>query len=94
MRDDRKRDERTPVSEPTPKNLAGFIWQVADLLRGDDKRADYGKIILPCPVLRRLECVLEPTRDTVLATKARWDAKNMDPAPPGIRSAQYGRIST
>ena len=46
--------------------LANFIWGVADLLRGDYKRADYGKIILPFTLLRRLECVLEPTKAKVL----------------------------
>ena len=46
----------------TFSELANFIWDVADLLRGDYKRADYGKIILPFTLLRRLECVLEPTR--------------------------------
>ncbi|MGI5523183.1 type I restriction-modification system subunit M [Micromonospora sp. CA-259024] len=69
------------MSDTTPKNLANFIWQVADLLRGDFKRADYGKVILPFTVLRRLECVLEPTRDAVLEEKAKWEAKNLDPAP-------------
>lgn len=46
--------------------LANFIWQVADLLRGDYKRADYGRVILPFTLLRRLECVLEPTKAKVL----------------------------
>ncbi|MDQ3248819.1 MAG: type I restriction-modification system subunit M N-terminal domain-containing protein, partial [Chloroflexota bacterium] len=40
------------------KSLAGLIWNVADLLRGDYKQADYGKVILPFTVLRRLDCVL------------------------------------
>ncbi len=48
-------------------NTAAFIWSVADLLRGDYKQSDYGKVILPFTLLRRLECVLEPTRDAVLA---------------------------
>jgi type I restriction enzyme M protein len=65
----------------TPKNLASFIWQVADLLRGEYKRADYGKVILPFTVLRRLECVLEPTRQAVIDERARWEAKGIDPAP-------------
>jgi type I restriction enzyme M protein len=39
----------------------GFIWSVADLLRGDDKQSEYGKVILPLTVLRRLDCVLETT---------------------------------
>ncbi len=47
-------------------NTASFIWSVADLLRGDYKQSDYGKVILPFTLLRRLECVLEPTRETVL----------------------------
>ncbi len=57
-------------------NLSAFIWSVADLLRGDFKQSDYGKVILPFTVLRRLDCVLEPTKDAVLKeldlrTKAR-----------------------
>ena len=47
--------------------IAGFIWQVADLLRGDYKQSDYGKVILPFTVLRRLDCVREPTKARVLA---------------------------
>ena len=47
-------------------NTASFIWSVADLLRGDYKQSDYGKVILPFTLLRRLECVLEPTREAVL----------------------------
>lgn len=44
-----------------------FIWAVADLLRGDYKPADYGKVILPFVVLRRLDCLLAPTKAAVLA---------------------------
>jgi len=47
--------------------LANHVWAVADLLRGDYKQSDYGKVILPFTLLRRLECVLEPTKDAVLA---------------------------
>ncbi|MBS3962403.1 MAG: type I restriction-modification system subunit M N-terminal domain-containing protein, partial [Sandarakinorhabdus sp.] len=42
------------------QSLSAFIWGVADLLRGDYKPADYGKVILPFTVLRRLDCVLAP----------------------------------
>ncbi len=45
---------------------AAFLWSVADLLRGDYKKADYGKVILPFTVLRRLDCVLVPTKNQVL----------------------------
>lgn len=49
------------------QNLADFIWNVADVLRGDFKQSIYGRIILPFTLLRRMECVLEPTRDVVRA---------------------------
>ena len=48
------------------KQKANFIWSVADLLRGHYKQADYGKVILPLTVLRRLDAVLEPTKNDVL----------------------------
>ncbi len=51
---------------------AGFIWSVADLLRGDFKQSEYGKVILPLTVIRRLDCVLEPTKAAVLAVSARY----------------------
>ncbi len=47
--------------------LSSFIWSVADLLRGDYKQSEYGKVILPFTVLRRLDCVLEATKPDVLA---------------------------
>jgi len=47
-------------------STASFIWSVADLLRGDYKQSDYGKVILPFTLLRRLECVLQDTREEVL----------------------------
>lgn len=47
--------------------LSAFIWSVADLLRGDYKQSEYGKVILPFTVLRRLDCVLESTKPAVLA---------------------------
>lgn len=49
------------------KEKANLIWKVADLLRGDYKQSDYGKIILPMTVLRRLDCVLKPTKENVIA---------------------------
>ena len=48
------------------REKADLIWRVADLLRGDYKQSDYGKVILPMTVLRRLDCVLEPTKQKVL----------------------------
>ena len=49
------------------QNLSALIWSVADLLRGDYKQSDYGKVILSFTVLRRLDCVLAPTKQAVLA---------------------------
>ena len=47
-----------------------FIWSVADLLRGDYKQSEYGRVILPLLVLRRLDQVLAPSREAVLAAAA------------------------
>lgn len=52
------------------KSLANFVWQIADLLRGDFKQSEYGKVILPFVVLRRLDCILEPSRKAVLGAHA------------------------
>lgn len=56
-----------------------LIWSIAELLRGSYKQSDYGKVILPFTVLRRLECVLEPTRQNVTAALATLPA-NADEA--------------
>ncbi|MBO9483235.1 class I SAM-dependent DNA methyltransferase [Salinisphaera sp. G21_0] len=58
-------------------NLAAFIWSVADLLRGDFKQSQYGRIILPFTLLRRLECVLEPTKEAVLAQYEKVKVMNL-----------------
>ena len=52
-----------------------FIGSVADLLRGDYKASDYRKVILPFTVLRRLECLSEPTKKAVLAQAAKLPAR-------------------
>jgi type I restriction enzyme M protein len=48
------------------KEKADLIWKIADLLRGDYRQSDYGKVILPMTVIRRLDCVLKPTKQKVL----------------------------
>jgi len=68
-------------------NLSAFIWSVADLLRGDYKQSDYGKVILPFTVLRRLDCVLEPTKADVLEEKALREGQGLDPEPFMLRKA-------
>ncbi|MBT9288764.1 type I restriction-modification system subunit M [Prosthecodimorpha staleyi] len=61
--------------------LSAFIWSVADLLRGDYKQSEYGKVILPFTVLRRLDCVLEPTKAAVLAEYEARQAAGINPEP-------------
>jgi type I restriction enzyme M protein len=71
--------------------LANHAWSVADLLRGDYKQSDYGKVILPFTVLRRLECVLDPTKDKVLEVKERREGQGYD-LPSFLRRATGGLI--
>ncbi|MBF9072240.1 type I restriction-modification system subunit M [Streptacidiphilus fuscans] len=58
--------------------LANKAWSVAEILRGDYKQSDYGKVILPFTVLRRLECVLEPTREKVAETAVNIEGQGLD----------------
>tara|TARA_B110000196_G_scaffold70119_1_gene59926 strand:- start:5778 stop:8168 length:2391 start_codon:yes stop_codon:yes gene_type:complete len=61
----------------TPNNLAAFCWSIADLLRGDFKQSQYGRIILPFTLLRRLEGVLEETKEAVLAEYEKVQKMNL-----------------
>ena len=54
--------------------VAAFIWSVADLLRGDFKQSQYGRVILPFTLLRRLECVFEPSKAKVLEANEKVKA--------------------
>lgn len=63
------------------QNLSSFIWSVADLLRGDYKQSEYGRVILPFTVLRRLDCVLEPTKEAVLKEFDKRKAAGVNPEP-------------
>jgi type I restriction enzyme M protein len=62
-------------------SLSAIIRSVADLLRGDYKPSEYGRVILPFTVLRRLDCVLAPTKAQVLAKKAECEAQGLNPEP-------------
>ena len=55
--------------------LANFIWSICNLLRGPYKRNEYRKVILPLTVMRRFDCLLEPTKARVLAEHPRIKAK-------------------
>jgi len=54
------------VSNSDVQNLGSFVWSIAEILRGDFKQSEYGKVILPFIVLRRLDCILEASKDAVL----------------------------
>ena len=72
------------MSDP---NLSAFIWSVADLLRGDYKQSEYGKVILPFTVLRRLDCVLEANKAAVLAELAKREKAGLNPEPFLLRKS-------
>jgi type I restriction enzyme M protein len=74
-----------------PQTNASLIWKIADLLRGPYQPNQYGDVILPFTILRRLDCILEPTKDEVLAEYKKiastpcglWDSTQM--IPPSSR---------
>lgn len=49
------------------ENKVAFVWKVADKLRGTFKPHEYGSVMLPLLVLRRMDAVLEPTKDAVVS---------------------------
>src|SRR5947199_8542386 len=60
------------------KEKADLIWDIAELLRGEYKQADYGKVILPVVVLKRLDEVLAPTKERVLNQYAQVQSLKVD----------------
>src|SRR4051812_14209782 len=68
-------------------NLSSFLWSVADLLRGDYKQSEYGKVILPFTVLRRLDCVLERTKPAVIVEFIKRTAAKVNPEPFLLRKS-------
>ena len=79
------------MSDP---NLSAFLWSVADLLRGDYKPHEYGRVILPFTVLRRLDCVLEATKPAVLAELAKRTAQGVPAEHYLLRAAGVGFVNT
>lgn len=64
------------------QDKVSFIWSIAEVLRGPYKPEDYGKVVLPLAVLRRFDCVLENTKDEVLANFEKFKAMNEDAREP------------
>ncbi len=69
------------------QSLSAFIWSVADLLRGDYKQSEYGRVILPFTVLRRLDCVLAPTKQAILAELEKRQKLDINPEPFLLRAS-------
>jgi len=67
--------------------IVGFIWGVADLIRDSFRRGKYQDVILPLTVLRRLDCVLAPTKDKVLARQAELRGRQLENLDPQLRRA-------
>ena len=76
------------------QNLSSFIWSVADLLRGDYKQSEYGRVILPFTVLRRLDCVLAPTKQAILVAKEKAEASKLNPEPFMLKAAKLTFYNT
>lgn len=74
------------------REKANFIWSIADLLRGHYKQADYGKVILPFTVLRRLDSVLQPTKKNVLAAYEKHKHKNPEVLEPILNNAAKAKF--
>jgi type I restriction enzyme M protein len=81
--------------DPQIRNHASFIWSVADKLRGVYKQSEYGRVILPLVVLRRLDCVLEPTKADVLARAAKLKGRveNVAPVLESVAGEQFYNTS-
>ena len=79
----------------TIRNHAAFIWSVADLLRGDYKQSEYGKVVLPLTVIRRLDCVLEPTKQAVLERQKQLAGRieNVEPVLQAVAGQQFYNTS-
>ncbi|MEB8386886.1 type I restriction-modification system subunit M N-terminal domain-containing protein [Rhodobacteraceae bacterium KMM 6894] len=72
------------------KNLGSFVWSIAELLRGDFKQSEYGKVVLPFVVLRRLDCILEKTKPAVLDMAASLPKDMDDEARDALLSGVVG----
>jgi len=74
--------------------IVSFIWGVADLIRDTFKRGKYQDVILPLTVLRRLDCVLAPTKAKVLGTQARFKGKLDDPGAQLRKASGFAFYNT
>ncbi|MEA2442536.1 MAG: type restriction enzyme protein [Thermoleophilaceae bacterium] len=74
------------------RNHANLIWGIAELLRGDYKQAEYGRVILPLVVMRRLDQALEPTKEEVVKRATELEAagiQNLEPVLVQVADQQF-----
>ena len=83
------------MTESAIRNHAAFIWSVADLLRGNYKQSEYGKVILPLVVLRRFDSVLESTKQAVLKRQGELAGRieNVEPVLQAVAGQQFYNVS-
>ena len=76
-------------------NLSSLIWSSADdVLRGLFKPSEYGRVILPFVVMRRLDCVLEPKKDEIFDLFTKYKDQVSDPSPVILRQVGYSFFNT
>jgi len=77
------------------RDKATFLWTLAEILRGDYKPSEFGRVILPFVVLRRLDCVLEPSKADVLNKQAELEGKieNVEPILRRVSGEQFYNVS-
>jgi len=76
------------------QSLSSFIWSIAEYLRGDYRQSEYGRVILPFTVLRRLDCVLAPTKDAVLKEFESKGKSGVAPEPFLLRASGQNFYNT
>lgn len=84
------------MTPETHSQMATFIWNICDLLRGLYKRNEYRKVILPLTLLRRFDCILAPTKDRVMEAFGRFKGKSENIIRPKlceITGAQFYNCS-
>src|SRR6266480_1160093 len=74
--------------------IVSFIWSVADLIRDSFKRGHYQDVILPLTVLRRLDCVLAPTREAVWRANAKYKHKLDNPYKQLCKASGFAFYNT
>ncbi len=76
------------MTSETHRQMANFIWDICNLLRGPYKRNEYRKVKLPLTVLRRFDCILEPTKQDALKEYSKLKGK-----PESIVKAKMEQVT-